>query len=245
MIRLRTAAAVALLGAAGCDDPGRHAAERTTEHVVALGARTLVLDGTVGRIRVRESPAAGPATVRLTARARGATQRSAEQRLDLVEVDTAQDDALHQIVWRTALADGLARDGRDGAGLSADADVILPPGAPLVVHLERGTVQLSGVTGLLEVEVENGAITATEAAPAPGMAWALDSFSGDVTLTFADGVSARLSAETDSGAVQLVGEVLDRAPSGRAALVQIGDAERAADVSVWTGKGNVTATQAE
>ena len=245
MSAARTALAVALLAAAGCAELGQHAAERTTEHVVSLGARTLVVDGTRGRVRVRESATAGRATVRVTARARGATPRSAQARLDLVEVREARDADLHQLVWRVDLIDGRARDGSPADGLSADADVVLPRGASLVVHLESGDVELSGLTGLLEVEVERGSITATEAAPAPGMAWALDTFAGDVSLAFADGVAARLSAETDSGAVALVGEVLDRAPSGRAALVRVGgaDAGRTADVSVWTGRGDVTATQ--
>ena len=245
MSALRTVTAVALLGLAGCAEPGEHAAERTAEFTVSLGTKTLVLDGTVGRVRVRESPSAGRATVRVTTRARGATPRSAEQRLDLVAVREAGDASLHQIVWRVDLHDGRAPDGSAPDGLSADADVILPPGAPLVVHLESGTVELSGVTGLLEVQVGDGSITSTASAPAAGMAWALDAFAGDVTLAFADGASARLSAETDSGTVRLVGEVLDRAPSGRAALVQVGDADddRLADVSVWTGRGDVTATQ--
>ena len=234
----RSLAALVLLGGCG-GEPGTAEAARTTEYAVPLGTRTLVLDGTVGRVRVRTDSTATSARVWLTARARGATDRSARRRLDALVVDEARDAALHQIVWR-------AEEGQR-EGLSADLRVQLPRGASLVVHVEEGSVELLGPDGLLEVMLERGPITILDGRPLSGVAWALDTSSGDVSVGFAAGARARTAAETDAGAVRLAGQRLDHAPSGRAGVTLLGDADGAppADVSVWTGRGDVVTTVAE
>ena len=233
-------AGLALL--AGCaGEPGGAEATRTTEFTVALGARTLVLDGTAGDVRVRTDATLGAAKVYVTTRARGATERSAQRRLDALDIREAGDASIHQIVWSP-------RDPADAEGLSADVRVALPTGAALVLHIEAGVAELQGLDGLVEVQLGEGPIRFRDAAPAPGMAWALDTGSGDVTLAFAPGARARLAAETDSGSVRLAGALIDRMPSGQAAAVAVGVAEGEAlppdlaDVSVWTGRGDVTST---
>ena len=230
-------AALAFL--AGCGSgPGQAEATRTTEHVVLLGTRTLVLDGTAGRVRVRTDSSRTSARVLVTARARGATDRSAQRRLGTISVREARDAAIHQIVWRADVPMG------EDDGLSADLRVDLPPTASLVVHVDSGSVELQGTDGLLEVMLGRGPIAVRDGRPRPGVAWALDTSAGDVTVAFAPDARVRTAAETDAGLVRLAGRRVDHAPSGRAAVSVLGDEAGAAlaDVSAWTGRGDVTTT---
>ena len=126
------------LALAACGDaplrpsPGGVAARDTLVRSVDLRGRTLVLDGHDGHVEI--DTAAGPATLRFVRTARGATRASAEERLEAVAFYEVEADALVQFVWASEL---------EGTGVRATARV--PPGADLVVELDRGTIRARGL----------------------------------------------------------------------------------------------------
>ena len=260
---MRHAALLAVLLAAplaGCrqSEPGalagRAEATATEERTVALGGRTLVLDGFAGDVRVETDAEATGARVRLVRRALGATQASASERLARVTVETGGDGELYQIVWRANLPGG-AMDG--AAGLSADAVATVPPGTDVVVRTLAGGVAADGPLGSLDVgvgagtvvvgraasrririDVRAGDVTVNAASVPAGAEWTVETAAGDVDLALPPGAALDLDASTGAGA--LVDRGLGaRVPAGAAALrTRLGAG--GARVRVRTGAGTVT-----
>ena len=112
--------------------PGRATVRDTLARTVDLRGRTLVLDGHDGRVEI--DTAAGPATLQFVRTARGATRASAEERLASVAFYEVEADALVQFVWASEL---------EGTDVQATARV--PPGADVVVELDRGTIRAHGL----------------------------------------------------------------------------------------------------
>lgn len=260
---MRHAALLAVLLAAplaGCrqSEPGalagRAEATAVEERTVALGGRTLVLDGFAGDVRVETDAGATGARVRLVRRALGATQASASERLARVTVETGGDGELYQIVWRANLPGG-AMDG--AAGLSADAVATVPPGTDVVVRTLAGGVAADGPLGDLDVgvgagtvvvgraasrririDVRAGDVTVNAASVPAGAEWTVETAAGDVDLALPPGAALDLDASTGAGA--LVDRGLGaRVPAGAAALrTRLGAG--GARVRVRTGAGTVT-----
>ena len=218
---MRLGAALALVLSA-CEpgeapQPGRTEATAVEERTVALGTRTLVLDGFAGDVRVEVDPAATGVHVRLVRRALGATPGSARERLARVTVETGGDDELYQVVWR-AYSPGGQMEPDDG--LRADAVATVPPGTPVAVRTLRGGVAVDGPTGDLDIGVGTGEIVvgragarrlrldtragdvtlAADGIPA-GAAWTLETLAGNIDVALAAGANVDLDASTDAGRV--------------------------------------------
>lgn len=149
---LGAALALAACGADGGEGalrPGRvAAAEEGALHLV-LGGRTLVLGTPSGDVVVR-GVEGDTARVRFVREARGATHRSAAERLARVHVDHAQDAYLVQVIADT--------DGLEGASVRLEAEV--PHRTALVVQARRGAVRLERVEGDVLVEGGEGTVEA-------------------------------------------------------------------------------------
>ena len=254
--------AVLVLGVAACrsgDAPGerRGAAEATAadERTVTLGARTLVLDGFAGDVRVETDTAAVGARVRVTRRARGATDASARARLALVTVETGGDDEIYQIVWR-------ANTAPSEAGLRADVVATVPPGTRVVVRTLAGGVAVDGPLGSVDVGVGAGAVIVGRAAartlrvaveagdvsvsaaqiPA-GAAWTVETGAGSVDLSVRPDASVRVDASSDAGQANVRGlsgarvEHLYSRPAGGHLSATLG--RGAASVRLHTAAGAV------
>ena len=218
---------------------------------MTLGARTLVLDGFAGDVRVETDPAAVGARVRVTRRARGATDASARARLALVTVETGGDETLYQIVWRANAAPSEA-------GLRADVVATVPPGTRVVVRTLAGGVALDGPLGdvdvgvgagavlvgraaarVLRVDVQAGDASVSAAGIPPGASWTVETGAGSVDLALAPDANVRVDASSDAGRVDvrgLAGAQVQRA-SGSRLVATLG--RGAARVRLHTAAGNV------
>ncbi len=244
-----------LLGAAllaACEAPaprtGRAEATADTTITLALGRRTLVLDGTAGDVTLVADTAVTAATLRLTRRARGATRASAARRLAGVTVSTASDHEMEQVVWRAAPA--------EGAGVSAR--VSLPPDAHVVVHLDAGDVTARGLAGPLDVETGRGAVRlaahagrrlrvrigdgaatlGARAVPADAL-WFVSLGAGDAAVHLPADASATVVATADTLATS-AGAVVGQARAGAGARRQLRLGAGEAVVRVETARGRVT-----
>lgn len=259
------APAAVLVGLSGialsaCETPSRGRAQATadTTLTVALGGRTLVLDGVAGDVTlVRDSTLADAADLVLTRWARGATRASAARRLPGVRIATASDADLAQVVWR----------GADGApGFGADARVHVPPGTSVVVRLGAGsvstraldggldaetgggTVRLDAHTGdRLRVRVTQGLADVRAARVPPEGRWFVSVGAGDVALALPSASSATVLASTAEGRVTtgaLPVTVVERRVLGPRSRLRARLGEGAAVVRVETAVGDVTLREA-
>ncbi len=253
----RLAAALVAVALAACTDgslaprTGRAEATADTTLTVDLGARALVLDGFAGDVALATDSLATRATVRLTRRARGATQASARDRLADVMIHQASDATLAQVVWRSSLADGA----------SVDARVTLPPGAATVVRLGAGDVTADNLDGPLDAETGTGAArldrlrtptlrlrigsgTATVGAASvpPAARWYVSLGAGDATVTLPPDASTVVVGQSGAGVVAASGLALadverTGGTGGERFRGRLGDG--AATIRVETGAGAV------
>ena len=234
---------------------GRAEATEAEERTVALGGRTLVLDGFAGDVRVETLAGATGVRVRFVRRARGATEASARERLAAITIEEGSDADLYQYVWRANRPTGIAEE-----GLSVDVVATVPPGAAVVVRTLAGGVAVDGPLGdldvgvgagtvvvgraasrALRVDVRAGDVTVTAAAFPAGARWTVETGAGDVDLSVPDGASARIDASTDEG------RVADRGLPEAARVVRSGGGRLdatlgrgGADVRLHTAAGTVT-----
>ena len=233
--------------------PGRAEATAAEERTVALGGRTLVLDGFAGDVRVEVDPAATGVRLRIVRRALGATDASARDRLARVTVETGGDDELYQVVWR-ANSPGGQMEPDDG--LRADAVATVPPGTPVAVRTLRGGVAVDGPTGDLDVGIGAGAIVVGRASAARlrldaragdvtlaaariprGAAWTVETAAGSIDVSLPPGADVEIDAATAAGRV-----VDDGQDAGRQRRVTRG--RGGASLRARTAAGTVTLGQA-
>ncbi len=237
---------------------GRAEATAAEERTVALGGRTLVLDGFAGDVRVETLAGATGVRVRFVRRARGATEASARERLAAVTIEEGSDADLYQYVWRANRPDGIAED-----GLSVDVVATVPTGSAVVVRTLAGGVAVDGPLGDLDVgvgsgtvivgraaarrlrvDVRTGDVTVIAAAFPAGARWTVETAAGDVDLSVPDGASARIDASTDAGRVadrglpEAARVVRSGGPAGERLDATLG--RGGADVRLHTAAGTVT-----
>ena len=169
---------------------GSEEATQTTERSVGLGNRTLVLDVDAGSITIVGTDEA-ETRLRFVSVARGATEASARQRLDRLTIEEAGDEEIYQYFARA----------NDVESIQINIEALVPYGASLNLRVERGDVRLSGTSGPVRVEVENGGI---EAAGLAGRQVILKTELGDIDAGFAGfPVGAEAEVETESGSIVL------------------------------------------
>ena len=167
---------------------GREEAREVTERSVGLGDRTLVLDVDAGSITVVGTDD-DEARLRFVCVARGATQASAQQRLDKLTIEEAGDEEIYQYVARA----------NDLESIRVNVEVLVPRAASLNLKIERGGIRLSGATGPIRAEAENGSV---EAAGLAGRQVILRTELGNVNAGFAAlYADAEAEIETDNGNV--------------------------------------------
>lgn len=169
---------------------GKEKVTEVTERSVGLGDRTLVLDVDAGSITVVGTDEA-EARLRFVCVARGATEASARQRLEKLTIEEAGDEEIYQYVARA----------NDLESIRVNVEAVVPRGAALNLRVERGGIRLSGTTGTVHVETENGAI---EAAGLAGRQVILKTDLGDIDAGFAAfPAGAEAELETENGGIVL------------------------------------------
>jgi len=181
---VRTAAAIALFAAAGCSGSFSDRVRESVRQSVATGAAP----------QVRVENVAG--AVRVTAWSK-----------PMVDVEATKYGYDAQELHRIAIA--VNRDGNavsivtsysgdvHSGGVRYRIDV--PEGAALTIRNIAGLVDISGVTGNLDVETQAGAITVDAGRVADGRSIDLSATTGAVTLSISPASSARVEAQSTVG----------------------------------------------
>lgn len=235
---------------------GRVEATADEERTVTLDGRTLVLDGFAGNVQVETDARAAWVRVRFVRRARGATEASAQARLEAISIEEGQDHELVQYVWR-------ASGNEDG--LSVDVVATVPPQARVVVRTGSGGVAADGPLAEFDAETRAGSVVVGRASGArvrlasgegdvslaaaripPGARWTAETAAGSLDLSLPPSASVQIDAETAAGRIDVRGVEAaverSRRAAGEKAVVRLGGAE--ARIALATRAGSITVGRA-
>lgn len=228
----------------------------TTERSVQLGARTLVLDGFTGRIRLDGSDTADLARLEFTKHARGRDAAAAAEVLERTTLEESGDDQAYSFKMRS----------RDAALSQVDVSGAVPRGTRVQIRLESGQVELSGIDGPLdvqtqggtvriagagesvEVETRNGNIDVAMGFVPAGSTVALRAANGDVSLTMPGNIAARVEAQTGSGDIRIAGlQFADRnlSPRGAGSSFEGQLGQGGAQISLRTENGVISLNEGQ
>ena len=249
-----------LLTACGSDDEvtrgeggtlqlGGNEARQVTERSFRLDGRALVFDLDNGTVTVVGTDV-DEAELRIERVARGSSSSTAAKRLDRMSVEEVGDSEIYQVVLR----------GDDGEG-EFNVEARVPLATALNIDVENGTVRLSGTTGEISAQSENGSVEAAGLAGlrvelgtrrgnvAAGFAALpaeadvrLETENGNVTVTLPATADATVEAETETGTIAVDGLTfanrdLDRDGAGQAFRGRLG--RGTADVRATTDLGTI------
>ena len=193
--------ALLFLAACGSDDDvtrgdegrlqlGSEEARTVVERSVQLGGRTLVIDAEAGSVTVVGTDDE-EAHLRFEQVARGSSETTAQKKLGRMSIEEAGDAEIYQYIVRTDKAEGT----------QVNVEARVPRATALQIGLENGAVRLSGTTGNVTVEAENGSV---EAAGLAGQHVDFRTTLGDVRAAFAAlSTEADVRLETENGAITL------------------------------------------
>lgn len=222
----------------------------TVTRGVALGTRTLVLDGFRGNVVLRA--ATGDNTsLTFEKHARGRDDADAARLLERITLEEAGDAEAYRYTLRSGDANLSHVDVEGTVPPSTAVEIRLQSGAvrlsgiegPLDVRVDNGTVEIGGAGQRVDVEVRNGSVEAGFFRLADGTGVNLRTTNGEVVLTLPASAPAAIEARTGAGDVRVEGlSFADRrlAPDGAGARFQGRLGAGSVPVALRTENGSIT-----
>jgi len=183
----------------------------TLERSVDLAARTLVLDGFRGAIRLDGTEDGQLARFTFAKRARGEDVAAARRTLDRVTLEEAGDAQIYQYVMRSRATERSAVDVQGTVPRDVAVRIQWESGTvalsnvagPIRVRAQGGVVQIAGAGATVDVETRNGGMDVAMARLPDTSRVHLRTANGDLTLTLPTTTSARVDARTDAGDINI------------------------------------------
>lgn len=183
----------------------------TLERSVDLAARTLVLDGFRGAIRLDGTEDGQLARFTFAKRARGEDVAAARRTLERVTLEEAGDAQIYQYVMRSRATERSAVDVQGTVPRDVAVRIQWESGTvalsnvagPIRVRAQGGVVQIAGAGATVDVETRNGGMDVAMARLPDTSRVHLRTANGDLTLTLPTTTSARVDARTDAGDINI------------------------------------------
>jgi hypothetical protein len=230
-------------------------AEQTevVERAVALGTRTLVLDGYSGTIALQGTDD-GTGSLTFTKHARGRDDEAAAKALGRVSLEEKGDETKYEYVMRARDPNLTHVDITGTVPRNANIDIRLESGnvrlsglsGPMVVRVEGGNVQIAGAANNVDVEVHNGAIDVGVYRIAAGSTIDLRTTNGNLGLTLPASSSTKIEARTRAGTITTEGLTFANRqlnPDGAGARFQGNLGQSGATITLRTENGTITLTE--
>ena len=190
----------------------------STQSFVVNAFPSLTIHNASGRLDVQPGPA-GIIGLQITKTARDTSQSAARTALDGIIVDSTQ--AGDQIAISTNFPDGSVFASSSSVNLA----LTVPPNTTIAADVTAGDIQISGISGLLEISGGAGNITLQDVAIADGSR--IHMTTGSVTIRGAVMASASVDISVSTGNVNL------QLPTDTAAQLDAHTSLGAIHVSGW------------
>lgn len=185
----------------------------TLNRSIDLAARTLVLDGFRGTIRLDGTEDRQLAHFTFAKRARGEDVAAARRILDRVTLEEAGDAQIYQYVMRSRASERSAVDVRGTVPRNAAVRIQWESGTvalsniagPIRVRAQGGVVQVAGAGATVDVETRNSSMDVAMARLPDTSRVNLRTANGDLALTLPATTSAQVDARTDAGDINIDG----------------------------------------
>ncbi|HMB89748.1 MAG TPA: DUF4097 family beta strand repeat-containing protein [Rhodothermales bacterium] len=223
------------------------------ERAVAIGARTLVLDGYRGTITLNGTDDR-TASLTFTKHARGRDAEAAAKALERVSLEEEGDETKYEYVMRARDPNLTSVDITGEVPRNTNVDIRLESGnvrlsgvsGPMVVKVEGGDVQIAGAANNVDVEVRNGSIDLGVYRVAAGSTIELRTTNGHLGLTLPASSSTKIEARTSAGTITTEGLTFAERqlnPDGAGARFQGSLGQGGTTIMLRTENGNVSLTE--
>jgi DUF4097 and DUF4098 domain-containing protein YvlB len=229
----------------------------STQSFTVSDTPSLDIHNPSGRVQIQQG-ASDSVSVEITRTARDASQSAARADLEKIVVETTQ--LGNQITVTSDFPDA----GFFAGSSSVNLLITVPPNANITADVTAGDVQVSGVSGLMEITGGAGDVTLQDVAPADGSRIQMASGSvtlagaivantaidisvstGDVNLQLPTETAARLDARTNNGDIHISGWPIQPSRMNNVGAVANGTlgAQAAGTIRIRVDTGDITVSQ--